>query len=388
VCTGRCDDGVYDRRVETPYWLDEPAEPLPGARRAGPVDVVVVGGGVTGCSCALTLADAGTRVRLYEAREIASGASGRNGGFALRGGAMHYDAARETLGADRAIALWRLTERTLERMAELAGDAFRRVGSLRLAADEKERDDLRAEHDALVANGFAVEWLDELPERLAARYHAAIVHPGDGALHPGRWIRRLAARAAAAGAEIRENARVSSLDELEADHVVIASDGYPTGLVPELDRVVQPTRGQVVATEPLSELLYARPHYARQGFDYWQQLPDGRLVAGGRRDVALDDECSAEERTTKAVQAALESLVRDLVGHLPAITHRWSGIFGTSPDLLPLVGAVPGRAGVWVARGYSGHGNVLGLAAGDLVAKAILGMREPELELFDPARLL
>jgi glycine/D-amino acid oxidase-like deaminating enzyme len=81
-------------------------------------------------------------------------------------------------------------------------------------------------------------------------------------------------------------------------------------------------------------------------------------------------------------------LIHELVGRQPAITHRWSGIFGMSPDELPLAGAVPGREGVWVARGYSGHGNVLGLACGDLVAKAILGRREPELELFDPARLL
>jgi glycine/D-amino acid oxidase-like deaminating enzyme len=59
-----------------------------------------------------------------------------------------------------------------------------------------------------------------------------------------------------------------------------------------------------------------------------------------------------------------------------------------SPDELPLAGSVPGQDGVWVSRGYSGHGNVLGPACGDLVAKAILGRREPELGLFDPARLL
>jgi glycine/D-amino acid oxidase-like deaminating enzyme len=59
-----------------------------------------------------------------------------------------------------------------------------------------------------------------------------------------------------------------------------------------------------------------------------------------------------------------------------------------SPDDLPLAGEVPGRGGVWVSRGYSGHGNVLGLACGELVAKAVLGRREPELELFDPARLV
>ena len=64
-----------------------------------------------------------------------------------------------------------------------------------------------------------------------------------------------------------------------------------------------------------------------------------------------------------------------------------AGIFGNSPDSLPLVGQVPGRENAWLSRGYSGHGNVLGLACGRLVARAILGRREPELELFDPARL-
>ena len=374
--------------METSFWLDEPTEGPRGPRLTGPVDVAVVGGGVTGCACALTLAQAGVRVRLHEARTIASGASGRNGGFALRGGAMSYDAARETFGPERATAFWRLTERALDRMEGLAGDAFRRVGSFRLAADEQERGELRAEHDALHADGFAVEWVEELPERLAGRYLGAIAHPTDGSLYPARWVRRLAALAAEAGAELRERSRASTVDELEADHVVIASDGYPSGLIAELDGAVKPTRGQVVTTEPLPEVLYDRPHYARQGLDYWQQLPNGRLVAGGRRDAALESEFTAEEATTPPVQAALESLVRDLVGWLPAITHRWSGIFGTTPDRLPLVGAMPNRPGIWVARGYSGHGNVLGLACGELVANAILGRREPELELFDPARLL
>jgi gamma-glutamylputrescine oxidase len=388
VFTGPCNEPVYDRRVETPYWLDGTAELPRRPRDDGPVDVAIVGGGVTGCSCALTLAEAGARVRLFEAREIASGASGRNGGFALRGGAMPYDQARARLGPERAKALWHLTERSLDRMAELAGDALRRVGSLRLAADEQERGELRAEYDALLADGFAVDWVDELPEPLAGTYHGAIAHPGDGALHPARWVRRLAGQAVEAGADLREHVRVTSMGDLGAEQIVIASDGYPAGLLPELDEVVKPTRGQVVATEPLPELLYDRPHYARHGFDYWQQLPDARLIAGGRRDVSLEDEYTAEEALTEPVQRALEQLLIALVGWVPAITHRWSGVFGSSPDAMPLIGPVPGRSGVWVARGYSGHGNVLGLAAGDLVAKAILGRSEPELELFDPARLL
>jgi gamma-glutamylputrescine oxidase len=350
--------------------------------------VAVVGGGVTGLSCALTLAEGGKRTRVYEARTIASGASGRSGGFALRGGAMPYDRARERLGRERASQLWQLTERTLDRMEGLAGDALRRVGSLRLAADKQERAELVAEYEALRADGFEAEWIDEPGGRLAKRYAGALLHPRDGALQPARWIRRLAARAADAGVDIREHERVASLDELDAEVAVVASDGYPSGLLGALDDLVQPMRGQVAATEPLAERLHERPHYARRGLDYWQQLPDGRLVLGGSRDVNLENESTSVEATTPEIQAALEALIRELLGIDPAITHRWSGIFGMSSDDLPLVGLVPGQPGVWVSRGYSGHGNVLGLACGELVAKAILGRREPELELFDPARLL
>ena len=122
----------------TSLWLKEPHDGLPRSRSEGRAEVVVIGGGVTGCSCALTLAEHGVRVRLYEAREIAGGASGRNGGFALRGAAVPYDEARRELGDERARQLMELTERSLDRMEELAGDAFRRVGSLRLAFDRDE----------------------------------------------------------------------------------------------------------------------------------------------------------------------------------------------------------------------------------------------------------
>src|SRR5256714_12469516 len=142
-----------------PWWLAQ-AAPKPLVRRplASPRDVEVIGGGVTGCACALALAEGGLRVRLYEARSIAGGASGRNGGFALGGGAMQYDVARETFGREAARAYWRLTEEYLDRLAALAGDALTRPGSLRLAADEEELDQLRLEHTALEEGGVTVEW--------------------------------------------------------------------------------------------------------------------------------------------------------------------------------------------------------------------------------------
>jgi gamma-glutamylputrescine oxidase len=365
----------------TSLWLEEPFEPLARNPIAGPVDLEIVGGGVTGCAAALVAARAGLRVRLHEAREIASGASGRSGGFALRGGAMPYQVARRDLGVERAVQLWRLTERALDHLAELAGDALSRSGSLRLAADESERDELVADYEALREDGFAVEWVED-------RLHGAIRHPTDGSLRPGRWVRRLAGLAAEAGADLREHSPVESLDEVDAENVLIATDGYTRGLLPRLDEVIQPVRGQVIATEPLSRRLFDCPHYSRHGFDYWQQTDDNRLIVGGRRDTQIDHEFTSEEKITEPIQRELEAFAAELIGEPSRITHRWAGIFGQTPDLRPLVGRVPGRDGLWVAAGYSGHGNVLGLASGELVAQAVLGQPAPELQLFDPARLL
>jgi glycine/D-amino acid oxidase-like deaminating enzyme len=87
------------------------------------------------------------------------------------------------------------------------------------------------------------------------------------------------------------------------------------------------------------------------------------------------------------IQERLEAFVVELLGELPAITHRWAGTWGETADRLPLVGRLSGRERVWIAGGYSGHGNVLGLACGDLLARAILGEKPRELELFDPVRL-
>jgi glycine/D-amino acid oxidase-like deaminating enzyme len=373
--------------VNVPFWLVEKPEPVPVRALCGAPDVAVVGGGITGCSCALTLARAGMRVRLYEARALAGGASGRNGGFALRGGAMAYDQARTWLGADRAARYWRLTESYLERMREVGGAAISATGSLRLAADAEERDELWLEYEALREDGFEAEWRDALAPPLAGRFPGAIFHPVDAALHPARFVRLLAAAAAAAGAEIREHHRVT-LDELDVEHVVVATDGYPSGLLGELEGLIIPVRGQMIATEPLSEQLFGCPHYGRHGFDYWQQLPDGRVLAGGFRDWSLDSEFTTEEVTTPTIQGALETFVADLTGRPPRITHRWAGIFGLVLDFLPVVGPLPGSARVWVAGGYSGHGNVLGFACGDLVARALLGDRHPLLDLFEPARLL
>ncbi|MBA2614485.1 MAG: FAD-binding oxidoreductase [Actinobacteria bacterium] len=376
--------------MTVPLWLDAETPryaPLPGDES---IDVAIVGSGVTGLACARSLALGGASVRVVEARRIGSGASGRNGGFALRGTAVPYDRARLP-------GLTRFTEEALDRIRELAGDAFRPVGSLRVAVDEAELADLQLEHDALAEDGFAVEWRrrEELPAAIREHAVGGLFHPPDGAFDQGRWVRKLAGLAHEAGARLAEETRATSLEgttlvtdrgRVSADAVVVATDGYTAGLLDDLDEAVVSFRGQVLATEALDERFFPCPIYARWGYDYVQQLHDGRVVIGGRRDTDLEAETTREERPTELIQSRIEALLRELVGEAPRITHRWAGLMGYTRDFLPLVGPLPARDGVWVSAGYSGHGNVLGFACGEAVAAAILGALDPRLAPFSPGR--
>jgi gamma-glutamylputrescine oxidase len=301
---------------------------------------------------------------------------------------MLYHRAREWLGAEAARDYWSATEHAVRRLGDLAGDALRHTGSMQVAADGEEREELWSEYQALREDGLAADWREPLPPPLDQHFPAGIFHPApDAAAQPARMTRRLAEHAVEAGVEFVENHRVESLGELEATRILVATDGYPSGLLGDFGSLIVPTRGQMILTDPV-ERLFDCPHYGRHGFRYWQQLEDGRIAAGGFRDADMASEFTTDEVTTPTIQRALDDFIEGLVGRPIEVTHRWAGIFGLVLDFLPVVGPVPGQAGTWVCGGYSGHGNVLGFLCGDLVAKAMLGDESPLLALFEPQRLL
>jgi gamma-glutamylputrescine oxidase len=378
--------------LTVPYWLDSEAPAYPPLEGDERVDVVVVGGGVSGLSCARLLAENGVRVRVLEARRTATGASGRNGGFALRGLSVPY-------AKNRLTDVWRFTEQAVDRMAEVAGDAFRRAGSLYVVASEEEAAGARVEQSALAEDGFVAEWLEreDLPPVLRPHFSGGVYNPRDGALHPGRWARRMASLAVQAGASIADQTRAREVNgtmvttergTVSADHVVVATDGYTHELLPELDEVITPARAQMIATAPLPERHFDHVIASREGWDYWQQTSDGRLLMGGQRDLELENEFTRDDEPSDAIQERIERFARTLFPDLPPVTHRWAGSMGFTPDWMPLVGELPGRPGMSVSLGYSGHGNVLALACGEAVAQAILGRPEPRLAPLSPERIL
>ncbi|GGI08554.1 NAD(P)/FAD-dependent oxidoreductase [Egicoccus halophilus] len=374
-----------------------PLEPLTTSTRA---DVCVVGLGASGLTAALHLAERGAEVVAIDAYGIAAGAAGRNGGFLLAGLARFHHDAVAAYGRARAVGLYRWTLDELDRtLADLPDDVARRVGSLRIAADDAEFADVDRMLAQLQADGLPAE------PYVGPEGTGALV-PSDAVMDPHARCAVLAERALAAGARLHAPTRVTDVAtdgvrvtangvrddadvgrgdtdgrgdarrlRIAADRVVVAVDGGLEVLLPELAGRVETVRLQMLATAPEQGVTLPRPVYRRWGSDYVQQLSSGEVLLGGFRDRGRAEQ-GAPPVPSDDVQACLDAELRRLGVRAP-VTHRWAARAAFTTDRLPVCDEV--RPGVFAVGGYSGHGNLIGTACARLAADAALDGGRPEL---------
>jgi glycine/D-amino acid oxidase-like deaminating enzyme len=345
-------------------------------------DVCVVGLGGSGLACVRELLERGQRVVGIDAKTVAGGAAGRNGGFLLGGLAMFHHDAVTRLGRHAAVAIYGQTLKQIDRMAGETPQAVRRVGTLRIAESPEEQSDCAEQLEAMRRDGLPVE-------AYAGPEGAGLLFPADAAYDPVARCRALARHALASGARLFERTPAVSIDAgrvttpngvVRATHIVVAVDGRLETILPELSSRVRSARLQMLATAPALDVDFPRPTYARWGLDYWQQREDRRIVLGGCRDVGGDAEWTTDDRPTDAVQAALTALLRQRLHVDAAITHRWAATVAYTQSGLPILEQA--RPGVWAIGAYSGTGNVIGALCGRAVAEIITRGRSETAELF------
>lgn len=382
-------------------WLAEPYEPRAPLQGALETQVVILGGGLTGVQLAYHLAREGTACVVLERGAIGGGATGRNAGFVLTGDHYHYPVSKHVFGPERARTVWQLTQGNREMLARLIEEerlncGFRRSGSLRAAATASEAALLRRSFDELRADGFEVEW-DELES-----FHGALRFPGDGEIHPVRFVRGLAAAAEGLGVRIFEGtAAVSTAPE--GPEVVVRTEGgkiraailaactnaYTSAIVPFFTDAIFPVRGQMLSTAPTPDRVVPCPVYFNFGAEYARQLETGEILLGGGRRLEGRFFTTTEETPTVKVQRFLDETLAERFPRarsLPVV-RRWAGLMGFSCDELPNVGFLPGTASTFVCAAYTGHGiglsTILTRMAADLILR---GRSELPYSMFDPRR--
>ena len=396
----------------TSYWLDEPYTPRAPLEGNATADIAILGGGITGVAAAYFLSGRGCKTALVERGDVASGATGRNAGFLLAGVANTYSLAIRSHGRERSKTLWSISRDNHHLIRDLVESEkidclYARNGSYTLALSEQEFSAHRKSVALLTEDGFRAELVDSTQ---AARLFAGsgvlggTFNPDDGELHPVRFVRGLAGAAERRAARIFERTAVTKIESgpssvtietakgrLSATMLLLATNAWTPLLHPFFEGAIVGMRGQMFATEPCPRRVIPAPVYADFGFEYFRQLPDGRLLAGGGRRAAIDQELTYADKPTDKVQGAIESFLHSCFPGTEslAITHRWAGIMGFSCDELPSVGPVPGQVNVYAAAGYHGHG--LGFAA--MAAKAVSemmldGRTSVPCDLFSPRRHL
>ncbi len=362
---------------------------LPPLDRDVRADACVVGLGASGLAAVSALVQRGCTVVGVDAGRVAAGAAGRNGGFLIGGPALFLHDAIGRWGAC-AVDLYHETLAELDRLATTLGpDVVRRVGSIRLAglpgsptSDAEAADraaelaDCQAQAAVLQAHGIAVE-------DYCGPLGRGLYLPDDAAVNPAARAIGIAS-SLVGGARLHERTRVAGLragrvdtehGSVCADVVVVAVDGGLEGVLPSLAGRVRTARLQMLATAPAPARLPC-PVYGRWGYDYGQQLADGRLFVGGGRDRFAAQEWTTESRPTTDVQRHIERVAERLGDRPVEVTHRWAASVGFTPDARPLCTLVDN--GVVAVGGYNGTGNLVGpVAARAAVALACDGIAPP-----------
>ncbi len=376
-----------------PSWYAASAAPLapfPALAGATTGDVAVVGGGYTGLSAALHLAEAGFDVVLLEANRVGWGASGRNGGQVGPGQRRDQDWLEQAAGEDRARALWDLAEEARALVAALAArlriDCDLKPGIVYAAHKPADVPAYNAYAERL-ARTYGYDRAQPLGRTEVAAmlgteaYHGGLFYPDAAHLHPLDYARGLARAASAAGVRIFETTRVlrrtgtrieAAAGAVTARRVVLATNGYHGDLEPAVSARVMPINNFIVATEPM-DAARARALIpddvaaadSRFVVNYWRLTADRRLLFGGGETYGY------------RFPADIAGLVRPrLLRTYPQLadlrlTHAWGGTLAITVNRMPAFQRLDHE--VYSASGYSGHGVAIATLAGKLIAEAIAG---------------
>lgn len=394
-----------DLRTGTPLWLagGEPrrAPRLPpyGMR----VDVAIIGGGVSGALAADALLQAGKSVAVLDRRGFALGSSAASTALVQFELDRPLTLLSRRVGRDRAARAW---WRSAQAVAALAG----RIADLEISCGFRDRhtaylpgnvldlDGLRREAEARARIGLRSRLLsrDELRAETGIEDRGAIWSAGNAELDPVRLVRGLWRSAGARGAALYAPVEVVDIDcgrrgvalttaegaVMRAGHVVLAT-GY------ELAPFLRPRGYRVIstwalATRPQKRALWPSRCLIWQAADpylYLRTTPDGRVIAGGE-DEEFSDADTRDRLIPKKIAAIRRKLGRLMPGLDTEPAFRWAGCFGDSSTGMPAIGPVPGMQRCFAVLGFGGNGITFSAIAAQLVARAILGIEDPDAGLF------
>ncbi len=389
-------DYTYGPGPRAGCWWDEtsPSPDWPVQKGDQSVDVAIIGGGFTGVSAALHLAEGGASVAVFEAETPGWGASGRNGGFCCLGGSkLSHGTMARRFGEQEADAYGQAEQNAVQLVAgllnkhEIDADTHS-AGETQLAHTKRAMTRLRRYADE---NGTLHEANDLPALGLNGPFHGGYTTPVGFGLNPRKYLFGLARAAHDLGVQLYQKSPVQRVQKsgpgfrlttpngcVQADMVLICTNGYSSEDVPDwLSGRYLPAQSTVLVTRPLTEAEKMAQGWTsdqmcydtRHLLHYFRLMPDGRFLFGMRGGLRSSDRAEAAIR---------HKVQRDFRRMFPAwagveITHIWSGMVCLSRGLVPYAGPVPGQPGLFAGFAFHGNGVAMGTYCGRALARLALG---------------
>ncbi|MEM7268498.1 MAG: FAD-binding oxidoreductase [Pseudomonadota bacterium] len=380
---------------EAVYWWEGQGAPEAGSEELPPkVDLLIIGAGYTGLSAAIAAHDAGASVAVADAGAPGIGASTRNGGMFGAHPRLPYDRLKTLFG--EAVARGVMAEATIAldfvrdlQVREGINCDYQNTGRISLAWTRKDFEAQKRMVGRLAemtdVDAYVVEKADLRDEVGTDLYHGGLVLPQHGAINPRKFHDGLMAAATRRGVPVVGDCEVTALTRsgggwradtprghVEAEKVILATNGYTGGLVPHADRRVFPLPSFIIATEKLSpNLLRTLAPKGRMMVEtrarhsYFRLSPDGtRILWGGRAAMTP----KSLKTVSKRLRATMEEVWPESKG--VDLTHVWTGNTGYSFTHMPQVGEAEG---VHFALAMSGSGTVMAPYLGAKAAWRALG---------------
>jgi glycine/D-amino acid oxidase-like deaminating enzyme len=403
-------------RYGSPFWLDRPVSR--GGRRHAPlrgeldVDVAIVGGGFTGCLIALTFAEAGIRVAVLERSIVASGSSAASTALLMQEPDRPFSDLTDRYGISIARTVWRQSRQAVRDLTLRLRDldcGLHTPTSLHLTLDPQRARELARDLKARRRAGLGGRYLDAR----ALRRHTGIDGAGanrtagNAVVDPYRVTLALAREAARAGAQLFEHSEVTRITPsaegvtlstprglIHAQRVIVAT-GFATPAFKRLRARFTMSTTYVIATAPVAARLRQQMGGgdlmfwdAERPYHYFRWTDDRRILFGGEDRPVPRGRRARQSALVKASKALHDKLV-EIYPAASALTvaRAWEGIFATTPDGLPYIGAHRDYPRHLFALGYGGNGMTFGVMAARILLRHYLDRRRPEDAIYSFARL-
>lgn len=364
-----------------------------------PVDIIIAGSGFTGLWSAYYLKKLAPSlsITILERGLIPSGASTRNAGFACFGSLSELIADKKQLGLEQLLELVDMRFRGIKKIKKTFPEDlidFEKNGGYELLPNA-DLDELRSsideynKHLKKITDQQKTFQLqnDKLTQFGFANTQYLIGNKLEGQLHSGKLCQSLIQLVQSLGVTILNNIEITDYEKVNghillhtqhgfpliADQLLVTTNAFAKQLIPQID--ITPARGQVLVTTPIDDLPFKGTFHYNEGYYYFRNLGD-RVLLGGARNIAIEEETTTELEISDRIQQELERFLQETVlpGRYYTIEHRWSGIMGMGSGKMPIIKAVNDH--VFCAVRMSGMGVALAPIVGEEIANLMTGSGE------------